>query len=168
MASTLNQLEETLQEVAAKLRKNRHMVATVESCTGGWISQSMTSLAGSSEWFERGFVTYSNEAKQDLVGVQANTLEQHGAVSREVAHEMAKGGIEFSRADVVVAVTGIAGPDGGTSQKPVGTVWIAWADRTGGNFERHYQFQGDRNEVRFATVECALSGLIELIDSVRS
>ena len=147
------------------LLEKRLMLATVESCTGGWIAQTVTNIPGSSAWFERGFVTYSNEAKQELVGVQAETLTKHGAVSREVAVEMALGGVQRSRADVAVSVTGIAGPDGGTPEKPVGTVWIAWADRYGRSEAKCYGLQGDRRAVREASVEHALCGLTDFLNT---
>ncbi len=147
------------------LLEKRLMLATVESCTGGWIAQTVTNIPGSSAWFERGFVTYSNEAKQELVGVQAETLTKHGAVSREVAVEMALGGVQRSRADVAVSVTGIAGPDGGTPEKPVGTVWIAWADRHGRSEAICYGLQGDRRAVREASVEHALCGLTDFLNT---
>ena len=147
------------------LLEKRLMLATVESCTGGWIAQTVTNIPGSSAWFERGFVTYSNEAKQELVGVQAETLTKHGAVSREVAVEMVLGGVQRSRADVAVSVTGIAGPDGGTPEKPVGTVWIAWADRHGSSEAICYGLQGDRRAVREASVEHALCGLTDFLNT---
>lgn len=147
------------------LRDKKWMLATVESCTGGWIAQTVTDIAGSSAWFERGFVTYSNEAKQELVGVNADSIAQHGAVSREVAVEMAMGGVQCSQADVAVAVTGIAGPDGGTPEKPVGTVWIAWANRNGVAEAMQCNFEGDRRAVREASVEQALGGLVNFLNA---
>ncbi|MDE0309221.1 MAG: nicotinamide-nucleotide amidase [Acidiferrobacterales bacterium] len=152
-------------EAGAALRDRKLKVATVESCTGGWIAQAMTDIAGSSTWFERGFVTYSNDAKQELVGVQAQTLAQHGAVSGEVAQQMAIGGIRSSRADVAVSVTGIAGPDGGSAEKPVGTVWIAWASRDGHSNAVRHRLQGNRRAVRESSVEQALQGLIRFLES---
>ena len=156
MNSTIDHLASEVGEVL--LTRNCKLV-TVESCTGGWISQAVTSVSGSSNWFDRGFVTYSNEAKQELVGVQADTLEVHGAVSEEVAIEMAVGGLNNSYADIAVSVTGIAGPDGGTLTKPVGTVWIAWAIRSGKATAKCYQFDGDRHAIRRETVLKALSGI---------
>ncbi|MCP5326209.1 MAG: nicotinamide-nucleotide amidase [Oceanospirillaceae bacterium] len=134
------------------------MMATAESCTGGWIAQSMTAIAGSSAYFDAGFVTYSNAAKQRMLGVRAETLSQYGAVSRQVVEEMARGALQNSGAQVSVAVSGIAGPDGGSAEKPVGTVWFAWA-----NGERMrsecFQFEGDREAVRYQTVIVALMGM---------
>jgi len=159
--------------VGARLKTAGALLATAESCTGGWISQAVTAVAGSSEWFDRGFVVYSNEAKQDLVNVRAETLARCGAVSEDVAREMAIGGIERSRAQIALAVTGIAGPAGGTPGKPVGMVCFAWAVRDGApgakreaiearSETRH--FTGDRESVRRQAVIRALQGVIELLD----
>ncbi len=139
------------------------MMATAESCTGGFVAQVLTRIPGSSAWFDRGFVTYSNEAKQDLVGVLENTLSVHGAVSSAVAQEMAVGAIRCSRAEVAVSITGIAGPDGGSKEKPVGTVWLAWADRSGNIINQGMHFAGDRQAVREASVHCALTGTLEFL-----
>jgi len=115
------------RRVGSRLKRRRLKLATAESCTGGWIAQAVTSVAGSSEWFERGFVTYSNEAKKEMLGVRAATLSRHGAVSEETAREMAAGALKRSEAHVALAVTGIAGPGGGTRKKPVGMVCFAWS-----------------------------------------
>lgn len=139
------------------------MVATAESCTGGGVAQAITRIAGSSEWFERGFVTYTNVAKEEMLGVSRATLEAHGAVSQEVACEMAAGAIAFSRADASVAITGIAGPGGGTAEKPVGLVWFAWAYRGGPVQARRFVFRGDRAAVREQSVAVVLQGLIDLL-----
>ncbi len=163
MYTTIDQLAPRLGDL---LIQRGWMIATVESCTGGLIAGSITQISGSSVWFERGFVTYSNEAKQDLVGVSAQTLDSHGAVSAEVAREMAAGGIQSSRADMAVSVTGVAGPDGGSVEKPVGTVCIAWADRSGRVNDQRYLFPGDRQQVREASVQCALAGAIEFLNSM--
>ena len=141
-------------------------MATVESCTGGMISESITRVPGSSVWFERGFITYSNDAKQELVGVSSESLRDHGAVSSAVAREMAAGGIQSSRADLAVSVTGVAGPDGGSEEKPVGTVWIAWADRNGKVIDQGYLFSGDRQQVRLASAQSAFAGAIEFLNSM--
>jgi len=148
--------------LADLLQKRQWMLATAESCTGGLIAAACTDLAGSSNWFERGFVTYSNEAKTELLGVNARLIETHGAVSGEVAHAMALGAVTRSRAQVSVAVTGVAGPGGGSVDKPVGTVWLGWSvDGTVLTERRH--FTGDRAAVRAATVQHALQTLLVLL-----
>jgi nicotinamide-nucleotide amidase len=143
------------------LVKRRWTVATAESCTGGLIAGAITDVAGSSGWFERGFVTYSNEAKIEMLGVRAETLAAHGAVSEATAREMVTGALRNGGATLAVAVTGIAGPAGGTPTKPVGLVWLAWGRRDGPVEARAAQFPGDRAAVRAATVRVALEGLIE-------
>jgi nicotinamide-nucleotide amidase len=143
-------------------------VATAESCTGGWVAKAITDVAGSSAVFGYGIVTYSNGAKESIIGVQNKTLENHGAVSAEVVEEMAKGTLRLSGADIAVAVSGVAGPDGGTKEKPVGMVWFAWAVRDGLNARvdtSQEQFSGDRELVRETSVAYALQGLRERIDS---
>lgn len=147
----------------AKILESRHdLMVVAESCTGGMISAACTDLAGSSNWFERGFVVYSNAAKTEQLGVDAGLIARHGAVSEEVARAMAEGALRHSRAQVAVAVTGVAGPGGGSAAKPVGTVWFGWATPTGVVSERRC-FSGDRAEVRRATVYYALQRLAELI-----
>ena len=138
-------------------------LVTAESCTGGGIAHSITSLPGSSGWFERGFVTYSNEAKQECLGVSASTLESFGAVSEECAAEMALGALEHSRADVAVSVTGIAGPDGGSEEKPVGTVCFGWCQRHKSSVTTRVVFQGDRGQVRQQSVLLAMQGLLDML-----
>jgi len=139
-------------------------MVSAESCTGGWIAKCCTDLAGSSAWFERGFVTYSNTAKQDSLGVDATTLEQAGAVSREVALQMAEGARSRAGVEASVAVTGVAGPDGGTLQKPVGMVWFSWS--IAGHAEAEVvNFPGDRDAVRRGSVAHALQGLITRLGS---
>ncbi|PIQ42542.1 MAG: damage-inducible protein CinA [Gammaproteobacteria bacterium CG11_big_fil_rev_8_21_14_0_20_46_22] len=135
-------------------------LATAESCTGGWVAKLITDIPGSSAWFERGFVTYSNQAKHEMLGVPMRLIEQEGAVSRSVAQAMAQGALLHSRADISVAITGIAGPDGATDHKPVGLVWVAWAKRDGGVQVRRQIFSGDRSEIRQQAVCFALSGLL--------
>ena len=147
------------QKLADTLIKQKLMAVTAESCTGGGIAQALTEIPGSSRWFERGFVSYSNDAKQDLLGVAAATLDAHGAVSEETALEMARGAISRSRGHISVAVTGIAGPDGGSKQKPVGTVWIAWGQKLGYAEARCFHFEGDRHAVRQQTILAAIEGL---------
>ncbi len=135
-------------------------MATAESCTGGLIAAACTDLAGSSNWFERGFVTYSNEAKSEMLGVDAALISRSGAVSEAVARAMAQGAVAHSRAQTAVAVTGVAGPGGGSADKPVGTVWFAWATPAGTASEMR-RFDGDRAAVRQATVDHALRGLLQ-------
>lgn len=156
----------TVEALAAALRACGGRVATAESCTGGLIGAACTHLAGSSDWYDRGWVTYSNEAKTELLGVPAELIARHGAVSAEVAQAMAEGALARSRATFAVAVTGIAGPGGATPGKPVGLVWrgLAWRGPDGGvRAEALSQvFDGDRAEVRGVTVQWALSGLLAL------
>jgi nicotinamide-nucleotide amidase len=141
------------------LRARGWMLATAESCTGGWIAQAVTSVSGSSSWFERGFVTYSNAAKQELLGVREATLAAEGAVSEAAAREMAAGALARSRAQVTVAVTGVAGPTGGTAAKPVGMVCFAW-QAPGGAWSETRRFDGDREAVRRQAVAAALEGVL--------
>lgn len=148
--------------LAPLLLRQGWFLATAESCTGGLIAASCTELAGSSRWFERGFVTYSNAAKCELLGVDATLIERHGAVSEAVVRAMALGALAHSPAQVAIAVTGVAGPDGGSADKPVGTVWLAWATPMGVISELK-RFDGDRAAVRQATVNHALTRLTELI-----
>ncbi|NZA25210.1 CinA family protein [Luteimonas sp. SJ-92] len=145
--------------VGERLREARHRLVTAESCTGGWIAKTVTDLPGSSDWFDCGMVAYSYEAKQAMLGVNPHTLEQEGAVSRETVVEMVSGALVHSGASVAVAVTGIAGPGGGTEDKPVGTVWIAWKGRGGYPRAELFQFAGNREAVRRQTVAAALLGL---------
>lgn len=144
------------------MQKHRWMLATAESCTGGLIAGACTDLAGSSAWFERGFVTYSNAAKTEQLGVDAALIDTHGAVSELVVRAMVLGALQHSRAQVAVAVTGIAGPTGGSADKPVGTVWFGWATPAGVHTEVQ-QFAGDRAAVRAATVGHALLRLEALL-----
>jgi nicotinamide-nucleotide amidase len=146
--------------LGARLRENRDHLVTAESCTGGWIAKCMTDIAGSSAWFDCGLAAYSYEAKQALLGVRPQTLENFGAVSRETAVEMVSGALTHSGATVAVAVTGIAGPGGGTDDKPVGTVWIGWKRRGGYAKAEVFLFAGDRDAVRRQTVAAALHGLM--------
>jgi nicotinamide-nucleotide amidase len=146
-------------EVAVAVQAAKLMLVTAESCTGGWIAKTLTDLPGSSAWFDAGVVTYSYEAKEALLGVNARTLEQTGAVSEETVLEMVSGALARFGAGVAVAVTGIAGPSGGTPDKPVGTVWIGWKRRGGYAHARLFHFDGDREAVRRQTVASALIGL---------
>ncbi len=158
-------LDRLVAVLADALRARGLRIATAESCTGGLIAGACTELAGSSDWFDRGFVTYSNEAKAEMLGVDAAVIASHGAVSEPVARSMAGGALSRSLADLAVAVTGVAGPGGGSAAKPVGTVWLAWAWRAAdGGVETDallQRFAGDRAAVRQATVVCALQGLLD-------
>jgi nicotinamide-nucleotide amidase len=136
---------------------------TAESCTGGWLAKCCTDLAGSSAWFDRGFVTYSNASKQDMLNVQEQTLITHGAVSQYVSEEMAQGALNNSQADIAVAITGIAGPDGGSVDKPIGTVWIAWA-KADHTFSQLFQFEGKREQIRYLAIIESINGLISTIN----
>jgi nicotinamide-nucleotide amidase len=156
-------MEALAKAIGERLRSAGEELVTAESCTGGWVAQVVTAVAGSSEWFERGFVTYSNASKQELLGVRVETLARHGAVSEETAREMALGALGRSKAGVAVAVTGIAGPSGGSPDKPVGTVCFAWADRRGARSETRH-FPGDRDSVRRQSVVHALEGVLRTLD----
>lgn len=158
MTTSINQKS---SELGALLKSRQLMMTTAESCTGGWVSEAITAVAGSSAWFDRGFVTYSNAAKRDMLGVQQNTLDKHGAVSEATAREMANGALVHSQASVSVSITGIAGPDGGTADKPVGTVWFAWANQDKVRSVCHV-LSGDREQVRQQAVLIALDGLMEI------
>ncbi|MDQ3195164.1 MAG: CinA family protein [Burkholderiales bacterium] len=151
------------QGLGAALCSRKWMLATAESCTGGWVAQEITAVAGSSQWFERGFVTYSNAAKYEMLSVDLRTLEQHGAVSEQTAIEMASGALAHSRADVALAVSGIAGPDGGTPQKPVGTVCLAWAVKGRNPVSETQRFDGGREAIRRQAVARALRVALDLI-----
>lgn len=154
-----------VERLAVACRRGGHWLVTAESCTGGLIAAACTSMAGSSEWFERGFVTYSNASKTELLGVAAAQLDAHGAVSEEVALAMAAGALARSRATLAVATTGIAGPGGAVPGKPVGTVWLAWAARGGECAAQRFFFSGDRAAVRDATVHQAVLQACRLADS---
>lgn len=158
--SQLDPLTIRVGVLAARLTDRRLRLATAESCTGGSLAAALTDWPGSSEWFEFGFIPYSNGAKQALLGVRAATLKAQGAVSRGVAEEMAEGALRVSGADLAVAVTGIAGPAGGTASKPVGTVWFAWAGPEGWPGAERRVFPGDRSAVRRQAVAVAIEGTI--------
>lgn len=157
MESELATLSARLGEALAAAKLT---LATAESCTGGWVAQVVTHTAGSSAWFDRGFVTYTNEAKTDMLGVRAETLVARGAVSREVAAEMAVGALEYSKAMISLSITGIAGPGGGSPDKPVGTVCFAWCVRGQAPESERCQFLGDRESIRRQAVEFALNGVL--------
>jgi nicotinamide-nucleotide amidase len=159
-------MESLATTLGQRLRAAHAILVTAESCTGGWVAQIVTSVSGSSEWFERGFVTYSNASKQELLGVESATLERHGAVSEETAKEMALGALERSRGTVAVSITGVAGPGGGSAEKPVGTVCFAWASDGAARSETRH-FAGDRESVRRQSVIHALEGVLKLLDAAR-
>jgi nicotinamide-nucleotide amidase len=153
------------QKLGERLKARGAMLVTAESCTGGWAAQAATAIAGSSAWFERGFVTYSNAAKEEMLGVRHATLEKHGAVSEETAREMALGALERSHGTIALAITGIAGPGGGSAAKPVGTVCFAWAIKGAADSAETRRFSGDRDAVRRQSVEHALARALELLDA---
>ncbi len=156
MDDSLNSLA---RAVGHDLGNAGHAVATAESCTGGWVAQVLTSIPGSSRWFERGFITYSNLSKRELLGVKTDTLVRFGAVSEQTARAMAEGALARSRAEYALAVTGIAGPQGGTPEKPVGTVCFAWVRRQHACHSVTRLFSGDREQIRRQSVAAALEGL---------
>ena len=156
------------ESLVTALSSSGKTVTTAESCTGGWIAKAITDVPGSSSAFAYGIVSYSNGAKESLLGVENLTLAEHGAVSSQVVEQMAEGALQLSGADIAVAVSGVAGPDGGTDEKPVGTVWFAWAVRTKSGISvdgETQRFDGNRNEVRVQTVAQALRGLLDRIES---
>lgn len=157
----LNEISPLVEETAGLLMAQGLRMATAESCTGGWIAQQATALPGSSDWFECGFVSYSNQAKQAMLGVREETLARNGAVSEAVVLEMALGAINRSAANIAVAVSGVAGPSGGSKTKPVGTVWIAWAGVSGEPYGQCFHFPGDRQQIRWQTVEASFTGLLK-------
>ena len=158
-------LEVLATRVGGRLQEKGAQLVTAESCTGGWVAQAVTAVSGSSAWFERGFVAYSNAAKEDLLDVRAETLARYGAVSAETARELALGALRHSKGTIAVAVTGVAGPTGGTAAKPVGLVCFAWATGTGVRSESQ-RFVGDRESVRRQSVLRALEGVLEALDSI--
>jgi len=154
------QLIELADRLGQSLKKSGDIMTTAESCTGGWIAQVITEIPGSSAWFDRGFVTYSNAAKVQMLGVNPKTLEQYGAVSAETAAEMVTGALAHSDATTAIAVTGIAGPEGETSEQPVGTVFIAWKNKGEDVNVIKKQFSGNRHQIRAQTVKIAIEGLL--------
>ena len=156
---TDSELMHLSERIGQALNARGATVTTAESCTGGWVAKVITDIAGSSAWFERGFVTYSNEAKSQMIGVKPATLEQYGAVSEPVVVEMAIGAIKAARADYAISISGIAGPDGGTASKPVGTVWFGFASAAGEGITRCECFSGDRENVRRQATAYALQTL---------
>lgn len=156
---TDSELMQLSEQVGQALNARGATVTTAESCTGGWVAKAITDIAGSSAWFERGFVTYSNEAKSQMIGVKAETLAAHGAVSEPVVVEMAIGALKAARADYAISISGIAGPDGGSESKPVGTVWFGFASVSGQGITRRECFDGDREAVRRQATVYALQTL---------
>lgn len=154
---TDSELMQLSEQVGQALKARGATLTTAESCTGGWIAKAITDIAGSSAWFERSFVTYSNEAKSQMIGVREVTLEQHGAVSEQVVIEMAIGALRAARADFAISVSGIAGPDGGSAEKPVGTVWFGIATAAGQGITQRECFEGDRESVRRQATAYALN-----------
>ncbi len=150
-------------QVGEALKAHGMMLATAESCTGGGVAQAVTDIAGSSAWFERGFVTYANQAKVEMLGVRQSTLDSHGAVSEMTVREMVMGALAHSHAHIAVAVSGIAGPGGGTADKPVGTVWFAWALRDGEVIAQRHLLAGNRAAVREQSISIALQGILEVL-----
>ncbi len=161
------QLTDLAKRLAAVLQRRGESLVTAESCTGGWVAKVCTDLPGSSAWFDRGFVTYSNAAKQELLGVSAGALERHGAVSEQTVREMAEGALQHSRAQWALAISGLAGPGGGSAEKPVGTVWFAWSGPGGWVMSRRYRFDGDREAIRRRSVATTLSVLTARIGELR-
>ena len=155
------ELEVLAAQVGALLMATGQKLATAESCTGGWVTQCLTAIAGSSDWFERGFITYSNDAKSEMLGVDAETLAVHGAVSEATAAAMAAGALRRSHADWALAITGVAGPGGGSRDKPVGTVCFGWAGPDSRIDTATHHFHGNREAVRAQSVSCALDGILQ-------
>jgi len=157
----LTDLSVLAAQVGEVLLNSTATLVTAESCTGGWVAQEITAIAGSSQWFDRGFVTYTNLSKQEMLDVTEQTLIDSGAVSEQTVLEMASGAIDNSHANISLAVSGIAGPGGGSDDKPVGTVWFAWADDSGRCDVQQYLLEGDRQQIRHQAVAIALQGVID-------
>ncbi len=156
-------MTDILEKVSKKLHKNNISVVSAESCTGGWVAKQLTDLAGSSRIFDRGFVTYSNQAKQDMLGVSTEALDNYGAVSEQVVIEMVEGALKNSQADIALSISGIAGPGGGTTEKPVGMVCFGWMKRDKEAKAETIIFTGSRDEIRRQAVDFSLKGIINLI-----
>jgi nicotinamide-nucleotide amidase len=148
-------------ELSQALLKAKVMVATAESCTGGMVAEALTAIAGSSAWFERAFIAYSYESKYEMLGVHPLTIQEHGSVSKQCVEEMAIGALQNAHAQLTVAISGIAGPDGASAGKPVGTVWIAWAGQHMSVVSQRFQFDGDRDSVREQATLAALEGMLD-------
>jgi len=151
-------------QVGGALKAHGLKLVVAESCTGGGVAYAITDVAGSSAWFERGFIVYSNESKHEMLGVSLDTLMRYGAVSEATVREMVSGALQHSAAQIALAVSGIAGPEGGTADKPVGTVWFAWGIKQGATYAQRYQIHGNRAEVRAQSVRIALQGVLDLLD----
>ena len=160
----MSELEALSRRVGERLKAEGAVLVTAESCTGGWVAEVVTSIAGSSDWFDRGFVVYSNAAKRELLGVREETLARYGAVSEETAREMARGALERGGGSCALAVTGIAGPGGGSPGKPVGMVCFAWACAWGASRSETCHFQGNRQSVRRQSVVHSLQGVLKALD----
>ena len=160
------EIEKLAIQIGSALKSHGLMLATAESCTGGAVASAITDIAGSSEWFERGFITYSNEAKREMLGVAQETLMRYGAVSEAVVREMVTGALCHSHAQVALAVSGIAGPAGGMPDKPVGTVWFAWGIKGGQCVACLHHLSGNRAEIRVQSVCIAFQGVLELLNQV--
>jgi len=160
----MNVYQVLVERLASELTSHNAYIATAESCTGGWIAKVLTDMPGSSTWFEYGFVSYGNNAKATMLNVDLALIEEHGAVSSEVAEAMVVGALEASGAQLALAVTGIAGPEGGTPDKPIGTVWFAFAAVGKGVVSACQHFEGDRDTVRRQTVSTALSGVLKYLE----
>jgi nicotinamide-nucleotide amidase len=157
-----SRLYELAVEVGQTLKRRGWTLVTAESCTGGWVAEAVTMVPGSSEWFERGFITYTNVAKEEMLGVEAATLQAHGAVSEQTVRQMVAGALARSHGDVALAVSGVAGPTGGSALKPVGTVCLAWAVRGGEPTAVTHHFAGDREAVRRQSVIEVLEGVLRV------
>jgi nicotinamide-nucleotide amidase len=160
---TEQELKDLAEELGVCMKAKGIKLASAESCTGGWLAKIITDIPGSSEWFTGSVVCYSNESKTSLLGVQENTLSEFGAVSGETVIEMADGLFAHTDADVAVGVSGIAGPDGGTEDKPVGLVWLSWGKRDKSVYAKPYNFEGDREDVRKQSIAQALNNLLDLL-----
>ena len=153
------------QQVGVALKQHGMALVTAESCTGGGVAQAITMISGSSAWFDRGFVTYSNASKEEMLGVSPDTLETQGAVSEQTVREMADGALQYSRAQMAVSVSGVAGPTGGTPEKPVGMVWFAWGTNESVHAECHH-LSGDRDAIRAKSVQIALQGVLNIMNTI--
>ncbi len=164
IASVQDPVQRLAQQVGVALKQHGMTLVTAESCTGGGVAQAVTMIGGSSEWFDCGFVTYSNRAKEGMLGVSPYTLERQGAVSEQTVREMVDGALQYSHAQVALAVSGVAGPTGGTPEKPVGMVWFAWTTNDTVRTACH-QLSGDRDAVREKSVQIALQGVVNLLNN---